>query len=112
MIRTVPVTMGKLRVRMASIDQLANAGAGKDDLGKNSRGQHLTDAHAQQRDRRQDRDRQRIAVGDRSIRQAKRACGADVAGLKHFEHRGAHHAGDVTDPTQTNGQRGQDQGAS
>ena len=91
------------------VDQLAHARTGKDDFREDRRGQHLPDAHAEQRDGGQDRDGQRIAIGNNPVRQAEGTGGADVAGFQHFEHGGAHHPGYIADPAQTDGQRGQNE---
>src|SRR3546814_21189307 len=67
------------------------------------RGDEVTDADAENGDRRKHGDRQRIAEGDTPFRKAEGARPTDVALAQHFKHRGAHHPGDVPDPAAADG---------
>src|SRR3546814_20012084 len=69
------------------------------------RGDEVTDADAENGDRRKHGDRQRIAEGDTPFRKAEGARRADVALAQHFQHRGAHHPGDVADPARSEERR-------
>ena len=91
------------------VDQPADARAGEHDLGEDRAGDHVADPYAEHDDRRDDRELQRVAEGDRALAQAEGARQSDVVLAHHLEHRGAHEAREVADPAQPDRERRQDE---
>ena len=98
---------GKVARHHGVEDELADAGAGKDDLGEDGRGNEPAEAHADERDRGQDRHAQRVAVDHPPRMQAEGARRADIGLAHHLEHRGAHHPREIAHPTEPDGKGGQ-----